>query len=692
MEHKVHIGREDALRKLDGYFDLVRKTRKGALVCIHGESGAGKTSLVEKFAANCKARVESLFVAETVCQSPVGSLQVGEIQALFPFRRVFEQLSDAAQGGAKKKLYMNMGMTVLAVLPLIGDVFYGIKEFRRDIREYKKEKGDGKDGESDAQTELIREFVEALRKVTADNDILILLEDFHYADIQSVQLLSALAQQISEMRALFVVSYRESEINQNTHPLRPVLEQALAAGSIAEKIELLPFRQEDVARFALAVIPDYSGSPELEEWILQHSGGMPSIVAEYLKYFSVHNPFNADGGLSERFRDEEFIPTTVNSLFAAILEQLSEEDRVLLSLCAVEGRECTVFVITRLLNSDVLTTVRRLRSLQNRTGMLRSTGPQLRYGVKTTIYEFTQALYHKLFLQSLEFEEQTTIHAQIVEILKHEMDDAVSEGQKELIAPYLAAHSNGAGDDKVARSMLLQAARSADKYESTEIMERLFTEFMTHEPFAANDQDVLEQKEFMALINNRKHEFLANSDDLDSVEESVAEIGVESFATIRSAIVERFLHGEYAVAMRIHRRYADSAEEGFETLNRVELNTLMARCYTEAGRYDDAESFARAASEEASAALLPTWECLALNALAILLQRQGRLREAEETIRKAGQLSLELVKEFQMLTSANIAGLLHEQDPDEARRHRDAASTLAAELDLKRFAKEITAP
>ena len=116
------------------------KKGSGSILAIHGETGMGKSYFMEEINRSCNRR-SNITNVMVDCQAPIGSFKVGKLQAMMPFARAIEALMSNKQGTAEKKFAMNVGMTVLASIPLAGDLFYAVKELGRDWRQFKKDKG-----------------------------------------------------------------------------------------------------------------------------------------------------------------------------------------------------------------------------------------------------------------------------------------------------------------------------------------------------------------------------------------------------------------------------------------------------------------------------------------------------------------------------------------------------------------------
>ena len=113
--------------------------KQGSLLFVAAESGYGKSALLKEFSIESSSKNGAVTVT-VECQSPVGNFQVGNLQPLHPFLKILEELAANDSKSAQKKLVFNIGMSVLTILPFVGDAIYAVKEIGKDVRDFKKEK------------------------------------------------------------------------------------------------------------------------------------------------------------------------------------------------------------------------------------------------------------------------------------------------------------------------------------------------------------------------------------------------------------------------------------------------------------------------------------------------------------------------------------------------------------------------
>ena len=147
------------------------------------------------------------------------------------------------------------------------------------------------------------------------------LEDLHWADRSTRDLVSFLARTLRAVRVTLVASYRSDELDRR-HPLRPLLAELVRLPRI-ERIELAPF-----------------GRAELAEHLEAITGvRLPAVRVERIHARSEGNPFYAEQLLAAGAGDAEVaLPPTLTDVVLARVQGLSEPAQQVLRVAAVAGR------------------------------------------------------------------------------------------------------------------------------------------------------------------------------------------------------------------------------------------------------------------------------------------------------------------------------------------------------------------
>ncbi len=676
LEQYLHVFRQ-GLEKV--------KTGTGSVLLISGESGMGKSVLLEYFEAYVQKNEKGISAILTECHTPIGNFKIGKMQALYAFSKAIEYLLESRDLSPEKRLAKNFGLTALAVIPLIGDVFYAVKEIGKDWRQFKKEKS----------SENVRkvshaaaDYYDTLCSFADRKPLVLMIDDMHWSDAQSVELFALLTEKIAETSIMLIATYKESDLQNHGLPFLNYITKATENKNVGQ-IQLEPFVVDYVRDLCKDYFANYKRNDEFERWIFEHSSGVPGVVVEYLKYFSQYPPFSPDGNLVMNFEGNEFLPSTAQSVFSQHLETLTDEERNLLAICSAEGREFTANIVSHLFNLDVLTTIKKLRSLQSKTGIIKSIGAQVRYGVKTTVYKFTQAFYHSFFENSLEYEEYTALHGQIAALLKQKFEATEDEAIRSEIAPYLAAHSSESGDEITAHDMIILAAKSAaNKYGSNEIVKDLRLEY---EQISDKENRKEYDYEFDELIRQTDTSTSPADNGISDVESATGfSLDTADFKLMRKSIINDILRYDYNSAGNKLEHIINSIYTDLSYLEKIQVLTLSAKCSLAQSSLVSAENKLARALDLLATFTDPTAEAIVFVNTALYHNSQGNMGKAFYYLDKATKISLNLPAEIKLLILSAIAIVIKKSSPEKSVGYYEAARKLSKSLNFEYFGKELS--
>jgi hypothetical protein len=262
----VLVGRDEQMAALDAAFASVRQGGPSA-VLLGGEAGVGKSRLVGEFGAAAVAAGGRVLTG--------GCLELGTDGLPFaPFTAVLRDLVHELGADA-----------VAALLP--GRTTRGLARLLPELGE-----PDVSSDPGEARARLFEEVLGALEHLAQLSPVVLVIEDAHWADRSSRDLLTFL---IGNQRAisglLIVVTFRSDELHR-THPLRPLLASLDRIGWV-ERIELPRLSRHDTAELAVRILGRPPAS-ELAAELYHRSEGNPLFVETLLC---------CDGELTESLRD-----------------------------------------------------------------------------------------------------------------------------------------------------------------------------------------------------------------------------------------------------------------------------------------------------------------------------------------------------------------------------------------------------
>ncbi len=653
------IGVDNELKQFQDKLNKL-KAGQGAVMALEGEAGTGKSFLMMEMMklARKDDDIISLMIEN---EAPIGNFNVSNLQQLKPFSTAMDSLLEGNYKSAKERFRKRLGISILASLPLTGEIFYAVKEISKDWKDYKKESSKEK---KDSKVSAIDEFYNAFCSFADKQPLVLMIDDMQWADASSVEMIRRFAG--GKQPILFVFSYQRSDFSDPTIPLFPLI---VTENHDIKRIRLNGLDKQEVESYFRTNMSEYEGNEEFANWVYEKSHGNPAILHEYLHYFEKHPPFNTAGELTVNLGDVR-MPVTASAALAENIIELSDDDKNLLSICAAEGREFSAFMLAKLLNTDVVNAIQKLRSIIGKSPIVRSIGANIRYGVKTTIYQFTQAFYYEYFLDGLEYEEKIALHGIVSKELK-ELYDLADEEEKEQIAPYLAAHSKEAENDELANKMIAVSKGYSEQYNPTE--------------------EGVEAGEITDTNGNGNGG--GNGDGTGSVSGTVMVgnlVDEFDFSAIRNEVLDEVFAQRYENAISRAENIYDTSANKMRVIEKVQLLTIIAKSYMGISDFSMAENTINTATQLLTERGSPQAECFILNTTALLDAEQGRTTQAMEKLREAARMSMKLPDELKLLTITNISKIVGEQDPEMSVTYRKVAKALADKLNFDEF-KELIA-
>ncbi len=362
----VLIGRGQDLERLQGAFDRSR-SGEARCVAIGGEAGVGKTRLVDAFGELVEAQAGRVLTG--------GCIELGDDGLpLAPFINAMRDLEPAVVAAATDP-------DGLGIEPLFPG--RGLLGRANDLEPV-----------TAAQGRLFEGVLRLLGRLGADRPTVLVLEDLHWSDRSTRDLVRYLARYLRRERVVLILTYRSDELHRR-HPLLPLLAE-LGRLPAVERILLDPLdRQETEA--LLGNLIDSSVDRSTADRLYARSDGNPFFVEELV----------AGGALTGTA-----LPNTFRDIVSARFSTLPEETRAILRVAAAIGRRSDHELLAALAQVDDDDVVRRLRP---------AIDEHIIVGIEDPIgaaYEFRHALVAEALYDELLPAERTILHGQLAERLE----------------------------------------------------------------------------------------------------------------------------------------------------------------------------------------------------------------------------------------------------------------------------------
>ena len=311
---------------------------------------------------------------------------------------------------------------------------------------------------------MARQLSEALEALTAESPLILWLEDLHWGDPSTVDLLAMLARRRAPARLLVVGTYRPADVIASAHPLRALVRE-LEAHAQCRGLPLGFLTSPEVTRYlAVRFDPPDSLATRLAEWgrfIHRHTDGNPlfmvAMVDDLLRRGVIGEPAAETSWPAPPEGMADGLPESLRQLVEHQLEGLSEEERRLLEAASVAGREFSAGLVAAALEADSLEVEGCCEALARRHLFLDSgsgpAGPDRRLADR---YRFRHALYPQILYEGVPAARRRQLHRRVGESKETAFRSRGAE-----IAAELAVHFEQAGDAPRAVRYLGQAAQKA---------------------------------------------------------------------------------------------------------------------------------------------------------------------------------------------------------------------------------------
>src|SRR5262245_19088595 len=315
------VGREALLQQLGEAWARARQGRR-QVVWVTGEAGMGKTTGVEAFRAAI-ATDPTVWLAARQCVEHYGT---GE--AYLPVLEALGQLCRGPDGAHLVGLLQQHAPTWLVQMPWLLTPTHR-EQLRDELQGATRER-------------MLREFAEVVDALTAATPLVLILEDLHWSDYATLDLLALLARRRTPARLLVIGTYRPVEAIVHHHPLRSVVQDLQRHGHATE-LPLALLSAAAVAVYLAGRFPRQQFPAALAPWLHQRTDGHPLCLVTLVQALVGWGVLQAHDGSWTAHGDIEALALEVPESLRQLLEQqitrLPVEGQRVLEVASVGGVE-----------------------------------------------------------------------------------------------------------------------------------------------------------------------------------------------------------------------------------------------------------------------------------------------------------------------------------------------------------------
>jgi DNA-binding winged helix-turn-helix (wHTH) protein/tetratricopeptide (TPR) repeat protein len=398
------VGRGAELQKLQDCFRLASSGQR-QFIFVSGGPGSGKTALAETFVRGVGAAGKILTLSGH-CFEQFGTSE--------PYMPVWEAIG---------RLARERPSPVLSSLLARHAAAYAAPPPSTDAG--------GAPAPPRTTERLLREMADGIEALAADAPVVLLIEDVHWADFSTLDLLSALARRRGPARLMVVATYRPAEIwAADDHPLRGVVQGLLTAG-LCREVTLDFLDEAAVVEFLGARFGDGRLPAALAGRLHQRTDGHPLFLVHLVDDLVAQGVitgepgtwrFSGDAAASGVGAGEESvpgwlavletqIPQTVRAMIEAHLQRLDRSARHVLEAAAVAGVEFSAAAVAAATGTDVVHAEEICDELARRHRFLEARGvSEWPDGTAASHFRFVHELYHNVVYEQVPVARRVRLH------------------------------------------------------------------------------------------------------------------------------------------------------------------------------------------------------------------------------------------------------------------------------------------
>jgi predicted ATPase/class 3 adenylate cyclase len=296
-----------------------------------------------------------------------------------------------------------------------------------------------------AKLRLFEAMIALLRVPADERGLLLIVEDLHWADASTRELLDYMTRRIRQTRIMVLATYRRDEMHRK-HPLAPIVQGWRRSGS-AKVVELEPLDGLQIESMVRAIFDVDEVSAEFRDFLHDRSEGNPFVLEEMLKEaMDSGDVFRSESGEWERKEVAQLaIPRSVSDNIMARVERMDPDHADVVRGAAVLGPT---------FEYEVLVALTGLAETIVQAALVSCVQQQLIVEADRAvgIYRFRHALTREAVYEDLILPKRQQLHARAAAVLEDRTGTRPVD---------VASHLLAAGDFEGAIPLCLNAADEA---------------------------------------------------------------------------------------------------------------------------------------------------------------------------------------------------------------------------------------
>ena len=434
------LGRDKELNKLELQINKAIDG-EGSIVNVIGEAGIGKSRLIAELRKSTAMKRVTLLEGRAI--SVGRNLSFHPIINLFKhWGHIQEEDSSAAALSKLETAIKNVcHEEANNIFPFVATLM-GMKLSGRHAERVK-----GIEGEA-LEKLIFKNIRDLLIKSTELTPLVVVIEDLHWADTSSIELLESMFRLAETQRIIFINVFRPNHAETGDRIIESIKEKLPV---YYVEIRLQPLNEKMGEMLIHNMLKIKGLQQAVVDQIIQRAGGNPFFIEEVVRSFiDTGAVVKANGEFKFTEKIEKIvIPHTINDVLMARIDRLDENTRDLVKVASVIGRSFFYRILTAVANT--------VDGIDNRLSYLKQIElirEQRR--MEELEYLFKHALAQEAAYESILLQKRKDLHLQVARSIENVFDERLHE-----FYGMLAFHYIKGEDDEKAEQYLVKAGEEA---------------------------------------------------------------------------------------------------------------------------------------------------------------------------------------------------------------------------------------
>ena len=384
------VGRDEPLQQLSSGLALAERS-EGQIIAVVGEAGVGKSRLFREFL------LRHVTSASTVLRGR--SVSYGKASPYLPIvellKRGFQIGETDTSAAITTRVREALATLDGALVPYV-PALLAVLGVRSDDRQWEQLDPPQR---REAVLEALRHL---LLRLALDRPVVLVVEDLHWIDDGTQEVLDTLVSALPTARILLLVNYR------------PEYQHAWTGKSFYTQVRLDPLPADVSAGLLDTLLGSDVTLGDLKRALVERTQGNPFFLEESVRHLAETDVLAGEPGAYrvERHEVRIEVPVTVQGVLAARIDRLLPDDKRLLQAASVVGKDVPLRALEAIAEIQGSELRRALGRLQRAELLLKvRTDPE-------SLYTFRHALTHEVTYGTLLGDRKRALHRTVLDAME----------------------------------------------------------------------------------------------------------------------------------------------------------------------------------------------------------------------------------------------------------------------------------